>query len=70
VRLTRHAKNYLRHVGATLHDAERVIEEPTYVDQGADGKPRYTGEIRGVRVRVVVALDEPDLIVTIHDRRN
>jgi hypothetical protein len=28
-----------------------------------------TGEIRGVRVRVVLALDEPDLIVTIHDRR-
>jgi hypothetical protein len=28
------------------------------------------GEIRGIRVRVVVALDEPDLIVTIHKRRH
>jgi hypothetical protein len=40
-----------------------------FVDSDEDGKPRYTGEIRGVRVRVVVALDEPDLIVTIHERR-
>jgi hypothetical protein len=30
------------------------------------GKSRDTGEIRGFRVRIVVALDEPDLIVTIH----
>jgi hypothetical protein len=29
----------------------------------------YTGDIKGVRVRIVVALDEPDLIVTIHERR-
>jgi len=35
----------------------------------AKNKPQYTGEIRGVRVRVVVALDELDLIVTIHKRR-
>jgi hypothetical protein len=46
-----------------------VIEEPLYIDCDEDGKPRYTGEIRGVRVRIVVALEEPDLIVTIHERR-
>jgi hypothetical protein len=27
------------------------------------------GEARGIRVRVVVALDDPDLIVTIHRGR-
>jgi hypothetical protein len=48
---------------------ERVIEEPISIDHDEDGRPRYTGEIRGVRVRVVVALDEPDVIVTIHERR-
>jgi hypothetical protein len=47
-----------------------VIAEPEAVDFDEYGKPRYIGEIKGVRVRVVVALDEPDLIVTIHDRRN
>lgn len=45
---------------------ELVIAEPEAVDVDEYGKPRYIGEIRGVRVRVVVALDEPDLIVTIH----
>lgn len=69
MRLTRHAKNGLRRVGGTLEDAERVIANPVEVDRDDRGKPRYTGEIRGARVRIVVALDEPDLIVTIHDRR-
>jgi hypothetical protein len=70
MRLTRHAKNYLRNTPATLGDVERVIEKPSFVDRDEDGRPRYTGEARGVRLRVIVALDEPDLIVTIHDRRN
>jgi hypothetical protein len=70
VRLTQHAKNYLRRLGATVADVECVIAEPETVDFDEYGKPRYIGEIEGVRVRVVLALDEPDLIVTIHDRRN
>jgi hypothetical protein len=70
MRLTRHARNYLRSVPATLDDVEQVIEKPSFVDRDDDGRPRYTGEAGGVRLRVVVALDEPDLIVTIHDRRN
>lgn len=39
------------------------------LDRDSKGKPRYTGEIGDVCVRIVVALDEPDLIVTIHERR-
>jgi mRNA-degrading endonuclease RelE of RelBE toxin-antitoxin system len=68
--MTRHAKNYLRRLEGSIEDVERVIGEPLDFDRDRRGKPRYTGRIRGVRVRVVVALDEPDLIVTIHDRRN
>lgn len=67
--MTRHAKNYLRNAAATLGDVEQVVEKPIFFDRDDDGRPRYTGEVRGVRLRVVVALDEPDLIVTIHDRR-
>jgi hypothetical protein len=68
MRLSRHAKNFLRRLRATVDDAEGVIAEPIQVDTDGDGRSRYTGEIWGVRVRVVVALDEPDLIVTIHER--
>jgi mRNA-degrading endonuclease RelE of RelBE toxin-antitoxin system len=70
VELSRHAKNYLRRLGASIEEVERAIEEPIDFDRDWKGKPRYTTEIRGVRVRIVLALDEPDFVVTIHDRRN
>jgi hypothetical protein len=70
MRLTRHAKNELRSLQATVSDIEQVIANPVRVDRDADQRPRYTGYIRGTRVRVVLALDEPDLVVTIHKRRS
>jgi Domain of unknown function (DUF4258) len=69
MRFTRHAKNWARQRGFDVADAEGVIAHPIYVDRDGRGNPRYTGEIEGMRVRVVVALDEPNLIVTIHERR-
>jgi mRNA-degrading endonuclease RelE of RelBE toxin-antitoxin system len=68
VRFTRHAKNRAREIGATVADAERLIEDPEQVDFDRHGNWRYVGRIRGEQVRIVVALDEPDLIVTIHRR--
>jgi len=70
VRLTRHAKNELRTLGATLADVERAVANPVWVDNDPTGRRRYTGYIRDVRVRIVVAVDEPCLVVTIHERRN
>jgi len=69
VRLSRHAKNELRRLRATVADVERMIADPTRVDRDRFGKPRYTGYINGIRVRAVLALDEPDFVVTIHKRR-
>jgi hypothetical protein len=56
-------------LGASIEDVERAMKEPIYFDRDGKGKPRYTGEIQGVRVRIVLALDEPDFVVTIHNRR-
>ena len=70
MRLSRHAKNELRRLEATIADVERVIDDPIRVDQDATGKPRFVGYIKGIRVRVILALDEPDFVVTIHKRRN
>lgn len=50
-------------------DVERIVARPIYADTDEEGKPRFVGEVHGVRVRVVLALDEPDLVVTIHPRR-
>jgi hypothetical protein len=68
--LSRHAKNELRALDATLRDVEKAIADPIRIDSDPNGRPRYTGYIRGIRVRIVIAVDEPDLVVTIHERRN
>jgi mRNA-degrading endonuclease RelE of RelBE toxin-antitoxin system len=68
--LSRHAKNELRALGAKLGDVEEAIADPIRIDSDPEGRPRYTSHIRGIRVRIVVAVDEPDLVVTIHKRRN
>jgi hypothetical protein len=70
MRYTRHAKNQARRLRMSDADVERVIARPMYADTDEDGKPRFVGEVHGVRVRVVLALDEPDLVVTIHPRRH
>jgi len=69
MRFTRHAKNRARGLGVSLTEAEAVIREPVRVDFDEVGKPRYYGSIGNVNVCIVVALDEPDEIVTIYDRR-
>lgn len=69
VRFSRHAKNKARDLGVSVADAEHVIQTAIYTDYDEDGLPRYTGYVRDMRMRVVVALDEPDIIATIHERR-
>lgn len=70
MRLSRHTKNEARRLQLTQTDLENVIANPIRIDRDPSGKPRYTGYASGIRLRIVVALDEPDLIVTIHERRN
>ncbi len=43
---------------------EALINDPLVMDRAPDGKPRYMGFIGTERVWVVVALDKPDLVVT------
>jgi hypothetical protein len=69
VRFKRHAKNGLRWVKGTAEEAESVVKNSFEKDFDRDGNPRYRGYIAGKRCRVVVALDDPDLIISIHPRR-
>jgi hypothetical protein len=59
----------MREKGWREEDVERVVGAA--MPSGPDdlGNPTYIGFIRDLRVRVVIALDEPDLVVTIHERR-
>jgi len=67
--MTRHAKNRARSLGASLAAVERLIDDPLRIESDEDGRSLYSGFLGGVHVRVVVALDEPELIVTIHEKR-
>jgi hypothetical protein len=62
--------NGLRKVHGTREEAESVVRNPIGKDLDPEGKPRYFGYIASELCRVVVALDEPDVIVTIHERRH
>jgi hypothetical protein len=66
VRFTRHAKNKLRHLKGTVREAESATANKFGKDFDKDGNPRYRGLIAGKYCRVVVALDEPDVIITIY----
>jgi hypothetical protein len=69
VRFTRKAKNGLRWIDGTAEEAESVVENCFGKDFDDRGNSRYRGFIGGTRCRVVVALDDPDLIISIHRRR-
>jgi hypothetical protein len=69
VQFTHHAKNGLRWIKGTAQEAEAVVANETEKDFDRDGKPRYRGFIAGKRCCVVVALDDPDLIITVFERK-
>lgn len=70
VRFSRHAANSARRMKATIHDVERIVSEPEQTDIDERGNMRYIGYIHGERVRVVIAQDDPDLVISFHPRRN
>ena len=70
MRFTRHAKNEMRWKGWSPNDLLRVIENPVKVDADERCNPRYLAYIRGELVRVVVAADDPNFVITVHLRRH
>jgi hypothetical protein len=68
VRFTHHAKNKLRKIKGSVQEAESVAANQFEKDLDQDGNPRYRGFINGKRCVVVVALDEPDVIITVFER--
>lgn len=49
-------------------EIEAMISDPDAIERDEKGKPLYLGTVRGIPICAVVALDEPDLIVTIFRR--
>jgi hypothetical protein len=57
--------NKLRQYKVTAQGAASVVGNPIEKDFDQRGNPRYGGFIAGRRFRVVVALDDPDVIITL-----
>jgi hypothetical protein len=66
VQFTHHAKNKLRQLKGTVREAESVVGNEFGKDFDQDGNTRYFGFIAGKRCRVVVALDDPEVIITLY----
>jgi hypothetical protein len=60
----------MRRLELTERDVERVRTEPEDQTEDPEGRTRYVGVVRGRRVRVVVAVDNPDFVVTVHERKS
>jgi hypothetical protein len=59
----------MRRLGVTPGQVADVVANPETRDIDATGKPRCTGHINGVRVRIVMAVDRFDFVVSVHERR-
>jgi hypothetical protein len=53
----------------TRAEAEAVLAAPEFEDADEAGRRRFTGTVRGRRIRLVIALEDPDLVVSLHERR-
>ena len=65
MRFTHHAKNKLRHLRGTTQEAEAAVKNKFAKDFDEDGNPRYGGSVAGRRCYVVVALDDPNCVITV-----
>jgi hypothetical protein len=68
VRLTKHARNRARLYGITQAEVKAVAAwgQPDGVDER--GNPCRIDELDGRRIRVIIALDDPELIITVYPR--
>lgn len=66
---TRHARQRLKLYRVSREEATGIVSGGH--DDGHDerGNPRYQAEVEGRRIRVIVALDNPSLIITLYERK-
>ena len=59
----------MRRLGLTRGDVAAIILASEVVDTDPDGRPRYVGYAGGHRIRIVLALENPSIVVSVHERR-
>lgn len=66
MRLSSHARKRLAERGISQTEVEWVCQNAHTAYHGPDGKPCFVGDVRGQRLKVVVAPDDPTLVITAH----
>jgi hypothetical protein len=66
VRLTRHARNRMRLYGVNRNEVAEVVARRAQVDRDVSGNSVITGEVGGRSLAVIVAADDPNLVITLH----
>lgn len=69
MRFTRHARQRLKLYRVRPDQAEAVAATGALTGHDARGNPRRTGAVDARTIVVVMALDNPDLIITLYERR-
>ncbi len=69
MRFTRHARQRLKLYRLTRDQAEAIAAGGVLTGRDARGNPRRTGAVDARTIVVVIALDNPDLIITLYERR-
>ncbi len=69
MRLTRHAKNRLRLYSLNADEIDRLLTRGTALPPDENGNRRVLGTVAdGREFMLVIALDNPDLVITLIER--
>jgi hypothetical protein len=67
---SRHARNRMRRRKITPADVEAIVANPEKSDVDDSGKIRHYGTAANGRyIRIVLASENPDHVVSVHERR-
>lgn len=69
MRFTRHARQRLKLYRVTRDQAQAIAASGALAGHDAKGNPLRTGAVDARTIVVVIALDNPDLIITLYERR-
>jgi len=59
----------MRRLGLTRADVAAIILASEFTDRDPDGRPRHVGFVNGRRIRIVLAIEDPSIVVSVHERR-
>jgi hypothetical protein len=59
----------MRLYDVTREEVRAILASPIETSQDATGKPIFDGVVGGRRIAVVIAADDPEVVVTVFERR-